>query len=41
MGSWGTELWDKWSAVVATVGESTTEMASFYAKFLAERAQVV
>ena len=40
MERWGTELWDRWDAVVEQVSAGTQEMAAVYARFLNERAKV-
>ena len=40
MERWGTELWDRWDAVVEQVTAGTQEMATVYARFLNDRARV-
>ena len=40
MERWGTELWDRWDAVVEQVTAGTQEMATVYARFLNDRAKV-
>ena len=40
MGSWGTELWDRYSCVLTHVSRGGEELASVLAKFVKERGEV-
>ena len=40
MGSWGSELWDRYSCVLSHVTRGGEDMAGVYAKYVKERGEI-